>query len=103
MAWRMHDTANVWVGALRFWWVVGLVFCFLWFVLEFGSQETSIRAFLKGIGMQKYECTACGYVYDPAGGDPENRIDPGTAFEDLPDDWVCPECGVPKDEFEPVD
>lgn len=53
--------------------------------------------------MQKYVCDACGYVYDPAVGDPENDIDPGTSFEDLPDDWVCPECNVGKDQFSPVD
>lgn len=51
--------------------------------------------------MGKYVCTACGYVYDPAVGDPENGIKPGTPFSDLPDDWVCPECGVGKDMFEP--
>jgi hydroxylamine reductase len=53
--------------------------------------------------MKKYECTACSYVYDPEKGDPDNGINPGTAFEDLPDDWVCPVCGVEKSEFEPVD
>ncbi|MFO7830574.1 MAG: rubredoxin [Desulfuromonadaceae bacterium] len=53
--------------------------------------------------MQKYECTACGYIYDPEKGDPENGIDPGTSFADLPDDWVCPLCGVGKDMFEPVE
>ncbi len=52
--------------------------------------------------MQKWECMACGYVYDPKVGDPDNGIKPGTPFEDLPDDWVCPECGVAKDMFEPV-
>ena len=52
--------------------------------------------------MQKYECTACGYIYGPGKGDPDNGVEPGTAFADLPDDWVCPECGVGKDEFEPV-
>ena len=51
--------------------------------------------------MDKYECTMCGYVYDPAVGDPENGIEPGTSFTDLPDDWVCPDCGVGKDEFSP--
>ena len=50
--------------------------------------------------MDKYECTACGYVYDPAEGDPDNGVEPGTAFEDLPDDWVCPDCGVDKEDFE---
>jgi len=52
--------------------------------------------------MQKWECMACGYVYDPKVGDPSSGIKPGTPFEDLPDDWVCPECGVAKDMFEPV-
>jgi len=55
-----------------------------------------------GVDVQKYECMACGYQYDPAVGDPDGGIEPGTAFEDLPDDWVCPECGVGKDMFEPV-
>lgn len=50
--------------------------------------------------MSKYVCTVCGYVYDPAKGDPENGIAPGTAFEDLPDTWACPECGAGKDAFE---
>ena len=49
--------------------------------------------------MDKYECTACGYIYDPAAGDPDNGIPAGTRFEDLPDTWVCPRCGVPKDLF----
>ena len=52
--------------------------------------------------MQKYRCLMCGYIYDPVAGDPDNGIAPGTAFDDLPDDWVCPECGVGKDEFEPA-
>ena len=50
--------------------------------------------------MEKFVCTVCGYVYDPALGDPENGITPGTAFNDLPDDWVCPLCGVGKEDFE---
>ena len=49
----------------------------------------------------KYTCSSCGYVYDPDIGDPDGRIAPGTAFEDLPDDWVCPVCGVGKDQFYP--
>lgn len=53
--------------------------------------------------MTKYECEPCGYVYDPAEGDPDNGIAPGTAFEDLPDDWVCPICGADKSEFKPVE
>ena len=51
--------------------------------------------------MDKYVCTVCGYVYDPALGDPESDIAAGTAFDDLPDDWVCPVCGAGKDQFEP--
>ncbi len=50
--------------------------------------------------MKKYVCTVCGYVYDPEAGDPDSGIDPGTSFEDIPDDWVCPVCGVSKDMFE---
>ncbi|AQQ09720.1 Rubredoxin [Sedimentisphaera cyanobacteriorum] len=53
--------------------------------------------------MQKYECDVCGYIYDPAVGDPDSGIEPGTSFDNLPDDWVCPECGVGKDEFSPVE
>ena len=53
--------------------------------------------------MAKYRCTVCQYIYDPAIGDPENGIDPGTSFESIPDSWVCPECGVGKDSFEKVD
>lgn len=53
--------------------------------------------------MKKYRCLLCGYIYDPEKGDPDNGVDPGTAFEDVPDDWVCPECGAGKDEFEPED
>lgn len=50
--------------------------------------------------MKKYVCNVCGYVYDPAVGDPDGGIAPGTAFEDIPEDWVCPVCGVGKDQFE---
>ncbi len=53
--------------------------------------------------MQKYVCDVCGYVYDPAVGDPDGGIAPGTAFEDIPEDWVCPICGVGKDDFSPAD
>lgn len=51
--------------------------------------------------MQKYVCTICGYVYDPEEGDPDNGVDPGTAFEDIPEDWECPVCGASKADFEP--
>ncbi len=49
--------------------------------------------------MKKYVCQLCGYVYDPSAGDPENNVPPGTPFEKLPDDWVCPVCGASKEEF----
>ena len=49
--------------------------------------------------MDKYVCEICGYVYDPEEGDTDNGIDPGTSFDDLPDDWECPTCGAPKDDF----
>ena len=55
----------------------------------------------EGEGMQKYVCKVCGYVYDPEKGDPENGVNPGTKFEDVPEDWLCPVCGVGKDQFEP--
>ncbi len=50
--------------------------------------------------MDKYVCTVCGYVYDPEQGDPDNGVEPGTKWEDVPDDWECPVCGASKDEFE---
>lgn len=53
--------------------------------------------------MKKYVCDVCGYEYDPTVGDPDNGIAPGTAFEDLPEDWVCPLCGVGKDSFSPAE
>ena len=53
--------------------------------------------------MSRYKCTICGYVYDPAIGDEENDVKAGTAFEALPDDWTCPECGASQDQFEPID
>lgn len=52
--------------------------------------------------MRKFECTACGYIYDEALGDPDNGIAPGTKWEELPDDWVCPVCGVGKEDFEEI-
>ena len=57
---------------------------------------------LKGGEKTMYRCMACGYIYDPAVGDPDSGIAPGTAFEDIPDTWVCPLCGVSKDMFEEI-
>ena len=53
--------------------------------------------------MKKYICQVCGYIYDPETGDPMGGIDPGTSFDDLPKDWLCPDCGAPKDEFSIAD
>ena len=61
---------------------------------------TEINKTRKGeLTMKKFECEPCGYIYDPAVGDPDGGIAPGTAFEDIPDDWVCPICGLGKDVF----
>lgn len=49
--------------------------------------------------MDKYRCQVCGYIYDPAKGDPDNGVPAGTPFANTPDDWLCPECGAPKDDF----
>jgi rubredoxin len=59
---------------------------------------TELQTFQREM-MKKYVCNECGYIYDPAEGDPDADIAPGTAFEDLPEDWVCPVCGAPKDKF----
>ena len=53
--------------------------------------------------MKKYRCIECSWIYDPETGAPDDGVAPGTAFEDLPDDWTCPLCGVGKEWFEPVD
>ena len=53
--------------------------------------------------MSKYKCTVCGYIYNPEDGDADSGIPPGTPFEELPDDWICPVCGAPKDSFEKVE
>ncbi|MFC1624463.1 rubredoxin, partial [Candidatus Omnitrophota bacterium] len=52
-----------------------------------------------GEKMQKYRCSICNYIYDPSIGDPDGGIQPGTAFEDIPEGWVCPVCGASKDKF----
>jgi rubredoxin len=61
-----------------------------------GCKEPEIR-------MKKYVCDACGYIYDPEAGDPGGGVKPGTSFDDIPDGWVCPLCGLGKDSFSPVD
>lgn len=66
------------------------------------SAPTYVKEEERRNSMDIYECTICGYKYDPGEGDPENDIEPGTPFEELPDDWVCPVCGAGKDVFEKV-
>lgn len=53
--------------------------------------------------MKKYICTVCGYIYDPLVGDLDSNIESGTAFENLPDDWVCPDCKATKEDFEVIE
>ena len=53
--------------------------------------------------MRRYQCDVCEYIYNPEEGDIEHDVEPGTDFESLPDDWVCPLCGVGKEEFSPVE
>jgi rubredoxin len=50
--------------------------------------------------MERWVCSICGYVYDPADGDPDNGVPPGTAWQDVPEEWTCPVCGAPKSSFE---
>ncbi len=52
--------------------------------------------------MKKYQCTLCDYAYDPATGDPDNGVKPGTPWEQVPEDWTCPLCGAGKDAFDPI-
>ena len=68
-----------------------------------GKQEEEVDvAGNESEKLAKYQCGPCGYVYDPEKGDPDSGIAPGTAFEDLPDNWCCPVCGVSKDMFEAI-
>lgn len=64
---------------------------------------SSTRATIQTQVMKKYVCEPCGYIYDPAAGDPDSGAAPGTDFEKLPDDWVCPVCGASKEDFKPQD
>ena len=68
-------------------------------------NEYSIDNMVKGDKekMKKYRCIPCGYIYDLEVGDPDGGIAPGTAFEDIPDDWICPICFVGKDDFELIE
>jgi len=79
--------------------VAELAMRFEWHVCVPGKQRPAIRPERNTV--KRYICNVCGYIYDPKVGDPEHGIQPGTSFEVLPETWVCPECGVGKDEFSP--
>lgn len=85
-----------------------LALIFLWYFLildiDFSDKFDIIDLTnIKEELLMKYVCDVCGYIYDPELGDPDGGIEPGTAFEDIPEDWVCPECGVTKENFSPLD
>jgi rubredoxin len=65
-----------------------------------GRKYFNQRITITEVTMDKYVCTLCGYVYDPDAGDPDNGVDPGTKWEDVPEDWECPVCGAGKEDFE---
>lgn len=68
----------------------------------FEKPSAEKKAAVKTKAAAKYRCKVCGYIYDPEKGDPDNGINSGIAFENLPDDWICPECGVGKEQFEKI-
>jgi flavin reductase (DIM6/NTAB) family NADH-FMN oxidoreductase RutF/rubredoxin len=70
------------------------------FIKPISTNENKEKLIDTNPKMTKYECIVCGYIYDPALGDKDSNIPPGTAFEDLPDDWTCPDCGAEKSDFE---
>jgi len=63
------------------------------------KKDKKTKENMEGKKMDKYRCGVCGYVYNPEKGDPDGGIEPGTPFEELPDDWTCPVCGASKDQF----
>lgn len=67
------------------------------------GPDRQIRGLQEVIKMKKYVCDVCGYIYDEVNGDPDNGIEPGTAWEDVPEDFLCPLCGVGKDQFSEVE
>lgn len=66
-------------------------------------EEIPIEKPKTSTSKQQYQCGVCGFIYDPEEGDPDSGIPPGTEFEDIPDDWMCPVCGVTKQDFKPID
>ncbi len=82
----MHRDGAYWAGATQRGGPVG-----------FGAMATDANA------KQLWICTSCGFIYDPAEGDPDGGVPPGTSFADIPDDWFCPVCGARKSDFEPYE
>ena len=83
---------------MRFWRRIGSTVA--WEGGDLYLQRVSKNDEKKEVEMEKWICTVCGYTYDPVVGDPDNGIEAGTAFENLPDTWICPDCGVGKELFE---
>jgi rubredoxin len=71
-------------------------------ILVFRCDWTKYFADENLIMAQKYQCTICGYIYDPEKGDPDSKIAPGTSYADLPQTWTCPQCGASKDDFKEI-
>lgn len=68
--------------------------------VNYHERSISKRGKTEDLAMEKWRCTVCGYIYDPEIGDPDGGVPPGTPFERLPEEWVCPACGATKDLFE---
>lgn len=68
-----------------------------------GVQNNRRKTLWSRKQMSKWVCNVCGWIYDPAVGDPDGGLDPGTAFENIPGDWVCPDCGITKIDFTKID
>ena len=66
-------------------------------------DSTNYFTILEQVTMRQWQCVVCGFIYDEAKGLPEEGIAPGTSWDDIPDDWECPECGVGKEDFEMIE
>lgn len=79
----------------------------IYLLLKFHNMRVWIKNFSSGLGgmtvANRWECTVCGYIYDPKEGDSSRGVKTGTVFEDLPEGWVCPVCGVSKDMFKKIE
>jgi rubredoxin len=72
-------------------------------ISQFWYYVASLKLLKRVLKMKKWQCLICGYIYDESKGIPEEGIEPGTSWEDIPEDWVCPDCGVGKDDFEMIE